>query len=191
MAKPMWSFEMLAQANRATLEQVLVASKAPDLYELDSHVYNGYNCQPARYIRLPAIKFRKAFLQKNGSHFGLNQWVEQDNNDFTGEWRVQMQGDKPVERGFFRVAPVTLSDRRFDPYRHLIGLDYNVGLNPKWNLIIRAIYDFVGLPNEGDYSVLLGKAYLRILPSLSVFACYFVLGHREPYHSSPRNSGRG
>ena len=54
-------------------------------------------------------------------------------------------------------------------------------LNPRWNLVMRSIYDLIGLPNVGDYGVILGKAYLRLLPGWTVFATYFVLGHRSPY----------
>ncbi len=66
-------------------------------------------------------------------------------------------------------------------YGHLTSLNYNVDPNPRWNLVMRSIYDLIGLPIQADYSVILGKAYLRLLPGWTVFATYFVLGHRSPY----------
>jgi hypothetical protein len=45
---------------------------------------------------------------------------------------------------------------------------------------MRSIRDYVGLPNTGDHSLLLGKAYLRLAPWLNIFASYFVLGHPKP-----------
>ena len=184
MANQAWTFETLVQASRPTLEQVLVASQAPDFAQLDGYVYDGFNCQAARYIRLPATKFRKAFFQRAGMPYGLNQIVHPDDKNPSGEWNVQMKNGRPVETGFFKVAPVaeTSAAQRFARYRSLISLDYNVDPNPRWHLVMRAIYDIVGLPNAGDYNVLLGKAYLRLLPGQYVFASYFVLGRRTPYH---------
>ncbi len=44
---------------------------------------------------------------------------------------------------------------------------------------MRSIRDYVGLPNEGDHSLLLGKAYLQFAPQLHIFASYFILGHPQ------------
>ena len=179
----MWTFEVLAQATAATLEQVLVASKPPDFSLLEGFGYDGFNCASARYLPLPARKFRKVFFRKAAAPYGLNQFVSPDDDDFTGEWKIRMKNGSPVESGYFQIAPVSepLSSDRSAAYSLLIGLDYNVDPNPKWNLVMRSIYDLVGLPNEGDYGVLLGKAYLRVLPGRYRFATYFVLGHRSPY----------
>jgi hypothetical protein len=179
----LWTFEELAQADAETLEQTLIASTLPDFNELEGYGYNGFNCAPAHMMPLPARKFRKVFFQKAGISYGLNQFVSPDDDDFTGEWRIRLEDGKPVESGFFRVGAVSeqASTERFVPYRHLVSLDYNVAPNPRWNFVMRSIYDLIGLPNVGDYGVILGKAYLRLLPGWTVFATYFVLGHRSPY----------
>ena len=179
----MWTFESLVQASPGALEQTLVAAKPPDFNDLDGYAYDGFNCASARAIPLPARKFRKVFFQKEGAPYGLNQFVSPDNDDWAGEWRVRMENGKPVESGFFRVGTLSeaFSGGHFAPYQHLIALNYNVDPNPRWNLVMRSIYDLVGLPNEDDYSVVLGKAYLRLLPGRTVFATYFVLGHRSAY----------
>ncbi len=164
------------------MEEILVASKPPDFNYLNGYGYDGFNCAPARYLPLPARKFRKVFFRKAAARYGLNQFVSPDDDDVTSQWNVRMKNSRPVEGGYFRVAPSSepRSSKPLSAYRHLIGLDYNVDPNPKWNLLMRAIYDLVGLPNEGDYGVLLGKAYLRVLPGWYRFATYFVLGHRRP-----------
>lgn len=176
-----WTFETLAQANRATLEEVLVHSQAPNPQHLDGLTYNGYNHDWLG--QLPGKKFRKAFFQEEEDYFGVNQVVVQDGQDFRGEWHVQTKAGKPVTRGFFHVLPAREKPLAGDleKYRHLLFFDYDVGLNPAWNFLMRAIRDFVGLPNEEYYGVLLGKAYLRVLPGVNTFATYFVLEQRESF----------
>ena len=179
----LWTFEELARADAGTLEQTLVASTPPDFKALEGCGYDGFNCASARMVPLPARKFRKAFFRNAGVAYGLNQFVSSDDANLRGEWRIQTKNDQPSEGAFFRVGAVTdhASGERFVPYRHLISLDYNVAPNPRWNLVMRSIYDLIGLPNEADYSVILGKAYLRLFPGWTVFATHFVLGHRRPY----------
>jgi len=53
------------------------------------------------------------------------------------------------------------------------------GCMPRWNVPLRSIRDYIGLPNAGDHSLLLGKAYLQVTPRLALFASYFVLGHPQ------------
>jgi hypothetical protein len=184
MEKQIWTFETLVQANRATLEHVLLNSQAPDMGQLAGFGYDGYNHDWLG--QLSARKFRKVFLTKNGQYYGLNQIVHQDGNDFTGQWRIQMENDRPVEMGFFRVIPASGSstNRRVVPYSHLICFDYNIDMNPRGSVLMRAIRDYVGMPNAGDYELMLGKAYLRLTPFLHTFASYFVLGNRKPYEQS-------
>jgi hypothetical protein len=194
---PTWTFEMLAQADRKTLEDVLLAATAPDPAQLNGYVYDGYNHDGLAH--LVAEKFRKAFYQQDHTLYGFNQMVMQDRQHYTGEWRVRMNHGKPALQGFYRVTFVkemsSLVSRspersegegaakdhplqkRFAAYRHLVYFNYNIDLNPRWNVAMRSIRDYVGLPNEGDHSLLLGKAYLQLTPMLQIFASYFVLGH--------------
>ena len=176
---PTWTFESLAQADRKTLEEVLLAAHAPDPAQLAGRVYDGYNHE--RLAQLAAQKFRKAFYLKDHLLHGFNQMVMQDGQHSTGEWRVRMKHGKPAVQGFYRVTfakdepPSEVSA----PYRHLAYFNYNIDLNPRWNVPLRSIRDYVGLPNEGDHSLLLGKAYLWIAPRLHLFASYFILGHPQ------------
>lgn len=172
-----WTFETLAQADRKTLEEVLLAAQAPDPAQLAGCVYNGYNHD--WFGQLPGEKFRKAFYQQEHTLYGFNQVVLQDKQHERGEWRTRMKGGKPAMLGFYRVTlardePLQKSSA---PYRHLAYFNYNIDLNPRWNVPMRSIRDYVGLPNAGDHSLLLGKAYLQVAPRLAVFASYFVLGH--------------
>ena len=176
---PTWTFEKLAQADRKTLEEVLLAATAPDPAQLAGRVYDGYNHE--RLAQLVAQKFRKAFYQQNHALYGFNQMVMQDGQHYTGEWHVRMKQGKPAVQGFYRVTFVKDEPPRevSAPYAHLVYFDYDIDLNPRWNVPVRSIGDYVGLPNAGDHSLLLGKAYLRIAPRLHLFASYFILGHPQ------------
>ena len=174
---PTWTFELLAQADRKTLEDVLLAAQAPDPAQLNDRVYDGYNHD--RFGQLAAQKFRKAFYQQDHLLHGFNQMVMQDGQHYTGEWRVRMKHGKPALQGFYRVTFVKDETPRVvsAPYTHLAYFNYDIDLNPRWNVIVRSIRDYVGLPNAGDHSLLLGKAYLQLTPRLTLFASYFILGH--------------
>jgi hypothetical protein len=174
-----WTFEMLAQADRKTLEDVLLAAYAPDAAQLNGYVYDGYNHDGLAHLGVE--KFRKAFYQQDHTLYGFNQVVMQDRQHYTGEWRVRMNHGKPALQGFYRVTFVKdeLPQKYSAPYEHLVYFNYNIDLNPRWNVAMRSIRDYVGLPNEGDHSLLLGKAYLQLAPQLTIFASYFILGHPQ------------
>ena len=173
---PTWTFELLAQADRKTLEDVLLAAHAPDPAQLAGRVYDG-----SRLARPVRGKFRKVFYQQEQALYGFNQGVLQDGQYYRGEWRTQMKEGKPTQFGFYRVtfAKDESAQKRSARYRHLAYFDYNIDLNPRWNVAMRSIRDYVGLPNAGDHSLLLGKAYLQVTPWLTLFAGYFVLGHPQ------------
>ena len=65
------------------------------------------------------------------------------------------------------------------PYEQLVCFNYHIDLNPRWNVAMRSIRDYVGLPNAGDHSLVLGKAYLQLPSRLHLFASYFILGHPQ------------
>src|SRR5260221_1793152 len=143
---PTWTFEALAQADRKTLEEVLMVATAPDPAQLAGRVYDGYNHEPL--AQLVAQKFRKAFYQHEHLLHGYNQMVMQDGQHSTGKWRVRMKHGKPAVQGFYRVTFV-----KDEPpsevsalYRHLVYFNYNIDLNPRWNVPMRSIRDYVGRP---------------------------------------------
>jgi hypothetical protein len=172
-----WTFEKLAQLDRQTLEDVFLTAQTPDLAQLNGHVYDGYNHE--RMGQLPGEKFRKAFYRQDDTQYGYNQIVMQDGRHYLGAWQTRMDKGKPARRGYYRVTLVSdePSQPRTAPYRHLALLNYNIALNPRWAFPIRSIRDYVGAPNAGDHSLLLGKAYLQIAPGITFFASYFILGH--------------
>jgi hypothetical protein len=178
---PTWTFELLAQADRKTLENVLLAAQAPDPAQLNGYVYDGYNHDGLAH--LASEKFRKAFYQQDHALYGYNQVVRQDRQHYGGEWRTQMKEGKPAQLGFYRVTFVKeephLGRDKSGPYEHLVFFNYNIDLNPRWNVAMRSIRDYVGLPNAGDHSLLLGKAYVQVAPRLYIFASYFILGHPQ------------
>jgi hypothetical protein len=174
-----WTYELLAQADRKTLEDVLMAATAPDPAQLNGYVYDGYNHDGLAH--LVAEKFRKAFYQQDHLPHGFNQVVMQDRQHYTGEWRVRLNHGKPAVQGFYRVTFVKDEplQKLSAPYEHLVYFNYNIDLNPRWNAPMRSIRDYVGLPNAGDHSLLLGKAYVQLAPRLTLFASYFILGHPQ------------
>jgi len=176
---PSWTFETLAQADRKTLEDVLLAATAPDPAQLNGYVYDGYNHDGLAHLAVE--KFRKAFYQQEHTLYGFNQVVLQDGQHERGEWCVRMNHGKPALEGFYRVtfAKDEPAQKRSAAYGHLAYFNYDIDLNPRWNVIMRSIRDYVGLPNAGDHSLLLGKAYLQLTPWLTIFASYFVLGHPQ------------
>jgi hypothetical protein len=171
----MWTFEELARADKTTLEEVLIESRAPDPEILKGRRYDGYNHDWLG--QRSGRKFRKFFMKKDGIIYGINHLMEQDKDGYLGEWKPRIADGKPAERGYFRVMYVRdITQTKLSlPYRHLTYFDYNVGLNPQRDILARAVRDFVGLPNENDYNLLLGKAYLHFASWLDVFASYFLL----------------
>lgn len=176
---PTWTFEMLAQADRKTLEDVLLAAHAPDPAQLNGQVYDGYNHDGLAHLAVE--KFRKAFYQQEHALYGFNQVIMQDGQHYRGEWRTRMKEGKPAVQGFYRVTFVKdeLLQKYSAPYQRLAYFNYNIDLNPRWNVAMRSIRDYVGLPNAGDHSLLLGKAYLQLAPRLHILASYFILGHPQ------------
>ena len=174
-----WTYELLALADRKTLEGVLLAATAPDPVQLNGYVYDGYNHDGLAH--LAREKFRKAFYQQEHTLYGFNQVVLQDGQHERGEWCVRMNHGKPALEGFYRVtfAKDEPAQKRSAAYGHLAYFNYDIDLNLRWNVIMRSIRDYVGLPNAGDHSLLLGKAYLQLTPWLTIFASYFVLGHPQ------------
>lgn len=172
-----WTFETLAQADRKTLEDVLLTAQAPDLAQLAGRLYDGYNHD--RPGQLVGEKFRKAFYEHEQALYGFNQVVCQDGQHYRGLWQPRLKEGNPVQLGFYRVTFVEDEPTRPPTalYRHLAYFNYGIDLNPSWNVPLRSIRDYVGLPNAGDHSLLLGKAYLQLTPRLMLSAGYFVLGH--------------
>jgi hypothetical protein len=185
-ATRLWTFETLAQADQATLENVLLTGTAPDLEQLNGYIYCGWNHEWVG--RLSGEKFKKGFYKKDGKNFGYNEIVEQDDRGFRGDWKVRMMNDRPIQVGYFRVSLVHDEPPQplYQPYLHLGHFNYDVSMNTGLNVFFRVIRDFVVLPNPGDHSLMLCKAYLQILyPRINLFYCYFLLGHRQEIRYPP------
>lgn len=179
-----WTFETLAQAGSGDLEQVLRDGTAPDPEELEGWIYRGWNREPVS--KLSGQKFKKGFRRRDGQAFGYNELVVQDGRGPHGEWKSRLKDGRPRQFGYFRVSPVQQlpPDKLNARHRHLVLFDYNVPTNTGTNLPLRIIRDFVALPNPGDHSLMLGRAYLQ-LAFVHVFYCHFVLGQREPIEHEP------
>ncbi len=185
MKKNTWTYESLAQASRETLEEVLLTGTPPDLDELDSYIYCGWNHE---WIgKLSGEKFKKGFLNKDGKIFGFNEMCKQDGKGFVGEWEVRTFRKRPIQLAFFRTSYLKDEppDPLYRPYRHLAHFNYNISMNTWYDLPFRVIRDVVVAPNDRDSRLLLCKAYLKVLPGVNIFYCYFLLGHRVKIEYRP------
>lgn len=181
MTSLIWTYESLARASSMELENILLNGTPPELEKLNGYIYCGWNHE---WIgNLSGKKFKKGFMKKDGVNLGYNETVIQDRDGFKGEWKQKIHSNgKPTQLGYFKtlyvkdVPPAKLNE----PYRHLAYFNYDIPRMHKWYLsFFKVIRDFVVLPNPGDHSLLLCKAYLRVFPFLNIFYCYFQLGHRE------------
>lgn len=179
-----WTYETLAAADRKTLEEVLLGGPPPDFDQLEGYIYCGWNHEWVG--RLSGEKFKKGFRRKEGRQFGYNEIVRQDRQGYRGEWEVKLRNGRPIQVGYFRVGLIKDEppQRLYRPYTHAGHFNYNVDLNTWRNLPFRVIRDMVVLPNPGDHSLMLCKAYFQV-SFLHVFYCYFLLGHRKEIEHEP------
>ncbi|MCP5050512.1 MAG: hypothetical protein GY940_25330 [bacterium] len=180
MAK-IWTYDTLAQADRKTLENVLLEGTAPDMEKLNGYIYCGWNHE---WIgRLSGEKFKKGFWKKEGKVLGFNEMCHQDRKRYQGEWKVRTRKNGvPYQLAFFRTGLIKDEKpiRLYRPYQHLGHFNYNIKENNSLiNFTMKVIRDMVVLPNEGDHDLMLCKAYFRLLPFLNIFYCYFLLGHKQ------------
>jgi hypothetical protein len=179
-ANQAWTYETLAQCNTTQLENILMTGSAPDPEQLNGWIYCGWNHELIG--KLSGEKFKKGFYKKNGRNFGYNEICEQDSDSFRGAWKVRLSNGRPTQLGYFRSSYVKDEPAQplYKPYQHLGHLNYDLpDMNKSIYFFFRVIRDFVVLPNPGDHSLMLCKAYLQfIYPSVNVFYCYFLLGHR-------------
>lgn len=181
-----WTFETLAEADRRTLEKVLLEGTAPDPEQLNGWVYCGWNHEPV--AKLSGEKLRKGFRRKDGLDMGYNELVRQDKQGYHGKWEVKTKDGRPRQLGYFRLSRVQDEppQKLYAPYRHLGLLNYDLPMNGGVNRPFRVIRDFLALVNPGDHTLMLGKAYLHLgRPSLTVFYSYFLLGHRQQVEHEP------
>ena len=137
------TWEELTTADHRVLEEVMRTGATPDIDKLLGHTYRGLNS--GLVPRITGRRFKKVFHEHEGRPFGHNV--------------VDRRG-KPVEIGWFSVR----SEGR------LVRFDYDVKQNSGLNLPLRGIQDFVVLPNPGDHTLVLGRAYF-----LKLRVAYFVL----------------
>jgi hypothetical protein len=186
MNKQIWTYETLAQANRATLEQVLLTGTAPNPEQLNGYIYCGWNHEWVGNIS--GRKFKKGFYKKDGANFGYNEIVNQDGQGYLGDWNVRIKNGRPIQLGYFRSTLVHSepTEKLYQPYMHLGHFNYNLPtMNKGIYSFFRVIRDFVVLPNEGDHTLMLCKAYLQAFRRLNIFYCYFLLGHRQEIEYLP------
>lgn len=185
MAQP-WTYETLAQADRATLENILRTGKPPDPEQLNGYIYCGWNHEKIASF-ISGTKFKKGFYKKDGLNYGFNEVVIQDRQGYLGQWEVGLHKVRPNQLGYFKVGMVKDDPptKVNAPYRHLVTLDYRVPFHKWYTIFFRLIKDYMVCPNEGDPTLLLCKAYLRFSDNFNVLYCYFLLGHRQEIRYLP------
>jgi hypothetical protein len=185
MLPTVWTYESLAQVDRPTLERVLLEGTAPDMDQLNGYIYCGWNHEWVGH--LSGKKFKKGFWQKDGKNVGYNEIVVQDYKEYRGNWNVLKIGGRPLQVGYFRTSMIKDEPPQplYKPYEHSGHFNYNVPLNTGLNVFFRMIRDFVVLPNPGDHSLMLCKAYFQFGTSINLFYCYFLLGHPQEIEFKP------
>jgi len=175
-----WTYETLTNANRATLEQVLQGGPPPDPEVMVGHAYEGWNDGLLAY--LSGKKFKKVFIHQNGRVLGYNEKIRQTGGAPSGKWEVVTKNGDPVLQGYFDILLASEGEslkQLIKRYPDKILFNYDTPINSgAEGIVYRMIRDFAALPNPGDHSLILGKAYLRIL-GINIFWSYFVLGNRQ------------
>lgn len=77
-----WTFETLAVADRAKLEDVLLTGTAPDPEQLHGWSYCGWNHELLG--KLTGEKFKKGFRKEGERDFGYNELVHRDDQGYRG-----------------------------------------------------------------------------------------------------------
>jgi hypothetical protein len=153
-----WTWDQLATADSADLEEVMRTGATPEIGQLLGHTYRGLNS--GLVPRVTGEKFKKVFYEEGGRPFGHNLVVRQDHQRPGGEWELKTENGEPVRIGWFSLRPEG----------RMVRFDYNVKQNSGLNLPLRGIQDFVVLPNPGDHTLVLGRAHI-----LKLRIAYFVL----------------
>lgn len=99
-----YSFETLALADKAELENVLLSGDTPNINQLDGYSYCGWNHEPVG--KLTGRKFKKSFVKKISDVYGFNQKIKQDSCDHNGQWNEILVNGLPSPMGFFKVSYV-------------------------------------------------------------------------------------
>ena len=180
-----WTYETLAQADKSVLENILLTGTPPDVEQLNGYIYCGWNHEPVG--KLSGEKFKKGFYKKDGMNYGYNETVIQDHQKYMGQWEVGLHKVRPNQLGYFRVSYVKDEPphKLYQPYMHLAHFNYRVPFHKLQLSFFSVIRDFVVLPNEGDHSLMLCKAYLHFTENFNIFYCYFLLGHRQQIQYLP------
>ncbi|MES1214956.1 MAG: hypothetical protein ABUT20_05535 [Bacteroidota bacterium] len=174
-----YNFETLARADKEELEHVLLQGATPDINQLDGYSYCGWNHEPIG--KITGRKFKKSFVKKISDVYGFNQKIKQDSCGHSGQWDDVLVNGLPSPMGFFKVSYVKDEpcSKLHRNYNHLALFNYNISFNRGLNSYFKVIRDFMVLPNKGDHSLLLGKAYVHLPGQIDLFACYFLLGHPQ------------
>jgi hypothetical protein len=180
-----WTFETLARADKVTLEKIMREGSAPEIEKLNGFIYCGWNCNVIG--KLTGEKFKKGFCQKDGVNYGFNETVVQDKTGYSGCWKMKASRTRPFQMGYFRVSHVKEESiqRSYHFYHHLVLFNYKLPVNKRHMSFFKVIRDFIVMPNERDYSLLLGKAYLQLWGKARIACCYFLLGYPEKIQFVP------
>jgi hypothetical protein len=187
MASKPWTYTSIAKCDKDELESILKNSPPPDFDQMEGYIYCGWNHEKGASL-LSGEKFKKGFHKKAGKRYGFNEAVIQDFKGPLGEWETRQHDGKNVQLGFFRCS-MTKDEKptaNVKRYKHTAHLNYDLKtMNTGTNVIFRPVRDYAVLPNPGDHSLVMCKAYFHLAPGVEVFYCYFFLGNREPITQFP------
>ncbi len=171
-----YTYETLALATNAELEEVMRKGIKPDMKELVGWEFKGFNSLKLTKI-LGFQKFKKGFYQKNVDQpiedgiDGYNVKVEQ--NNLGEEWiDVMTKKGESFKHGWFDVYPVDLKEPD-NYYPNALLLNYDSKTNPTLDPS-RVLRDYLVQVYPDNKDLYLGKAYVALGP-IRFCVSYFVL----------------
>lgn len=179
--KPVISYEQLCEMSNDEREEVMEHGHPIDPKDLEGMEFKGTNVGVPGILELLAKKFKKCFYRDpiTGELRGWNLKIKQD-KDLSGHWEVTSDDIRKSAHGFYKVYPAA-DDPTFHHYSQALLINYGEGDNPALD-VTALLRDYIVCVNEGDSSLLLGKAYLDFglfnLPSQG----YFILQKDCPLH---------
>ena len=166
------TFEELREMSNDQLDELMENGHPVDPKEIEGFEFKGLNVGVPELLKMFAQKFKKCFYRDpiTGELRGWNLKIKQD-RELDGPWETTSDDIRKTAHGFYKVYPAA-DDDTFNHYSQALLINYGEGDNPALD-VTSLLRDYMVCVNEGDTSLLLGKAYLDFglfnLPSQGFF----------------------
>ncbi len=166
------TYDQLRAMSNDELDEVMENGHPVDPKDIEGFEFKGTNVGVPKLLEMFAQKFKKCFYRDpiTGELRGWNLKIEQDKN-LDGSWTPTSDDIRKTAHGFYKVYPA-VDDETFNHYSQALLINYGEGDNPALD-VTALLRDYIVCVNEGDETLLLGKAYLDFglfnLPSQGFF----------------------